>query len=213
MSGRRETLRDIYESHHRAGNRYGFTFGGKERAEQVAQWIGTGKRVLDIGCRDGTLTKYLVPGNTVVGIDVDTNALAICAKTLGIETHWVDVTEGLPFDDASFDAINCGEVMEHLPFPDRLVAEVHRVLKPGGVFVGSVPNSFRIKNRLMFLAGVDFEVDPTHLRHFSPSTLRKMLGTYLQNIEIRFMSSRFLRVSPKLMAHDMMFRAVNRSKS
>jgi SAM-dependent methyltransferase len=207
MASRREILRDIYEQHHSTGKRYGFTFGGEERAKQVAAWLGTGKHILDIGCRDGTLTRHFATGNTVVGIDVDTTALELCRERLGIETHWVDVTEGLPFEDASFDAVNCGEVMEHLPFPNRLVAEVGRVLKPDGLFVGSVPNSFRLKSRLLFLAGRDFEPDPTHLRHFSPASLRRMLDASFQSVEIQFVSSRFLRLSPGLMGNIMLFRA------
>ena len=96
---KRKALSDIYSQHHRAGGRIGFTFGGPERAKQFTQWIGTGKDILDLGCRDGTLTLHFAEGNHVTGVDVDKEALQLCEQNLGIETRWADVGSGLPFDD------------------------------------------------------------------------------------------------------------------
>ncbi len=82
------------------------------------------------------------------------------------------------------------------------------MLHAGGTFVGSIPNSFRLKNRLKFLMGRDFEVDPTHLRHFSPQSLRECLATAFTQIELRFVESRLLRVSPRLMGNAICFKAI-----
>src|SRR3990172_2847020 len=101
------------------------------------------KRVPDLGWRSGALTRHFLDGNEVVGLDVDRTALAK-AEALGIQPILADVEEPLPFEDASFDAVVAGELFEHLQFPDALVAEIRRVLRPGGVIVGSVPNAFRL---------------------------------------------------------------------
>ena len=80
-----------------------------------------------------------------------------------------------PFREAAFSLVVAGEVFEHVPFPQDFVAEAARVLTAGGRIAGSVPNAFRLKNRVMFASGRWFEIDPTHLRQFSPSMLRGML--------------------------------------
>src|SRR5581483_1040577 len=126
---------------------------------------GPGRRVLDLGCRYGALSRVYAPGNDVVGMDVDREALARAAE-LGIETRWGDAGEPLPLPDASFDVVAAGELLEHLPMPDRTVAEARRVLRPSGWLVGSVPNAYQLKNRLVFLVGRPPETDPTHLRMF-----------------------------------------------
>src|SRR6185437_9014695 len=105
---------------------------------------GPGLRVLDLGCRTGALTQHYAGGNDVVGVDVDRGALEQARLRLGIETLWADVEDELPFPDASFDVVVAGELLEHLADPRAAVANVHRVLKPSGRFVGSVPNAFRL---------------------------------------------------------------------
>ena len=205
-AGQTQTLAEIYAKHHDTGARLGFTFGGDLKGTTFARWIGTGKRILDVGCRDGTLTRYYAPGNEVVGVDVDREALARCAAALAIETHWLDIMAGLPFESASFDVVVCSEVMEHLPWPDRAMAEIARVLRPGGVFVGSVPNAFRLKNRALFLAGVEYERDPTHLRRFSPRGLRSLLGRWFTGVEVRPVVGRLARLSPALFGNTLLWR-------
>jgi SAM-dependent methyltransferase len=192
----------FYERHH-AGEtgfrRYGFTIGEKERAAWFGRHIGRGLRLLDIGCRDGTFTSYFAEGNEVVGLDLDRNALAEASARHGIQTQAINLNnERLPFADRSFDAVLAGEVIEHLQLPELVVAEIHRVLRPGGVFCGSVPNAFRLFNRLQFLRGRDFEDDPTHLHHFSPDSVRKLLGGF-RSVEVDFLASRHLWLSRRLM--------------
>jgi SAM-dependent methyltransferase len=118
-----------------------------------------------------------------------------------------DVEQPLPFDGASFDAVVAGELFEHLRFPDALVAEVRRVLKPGGVLVGSVPNAFRVQSRLRFLRGKPPEDDPTHLRMFSPDALRALLEAF-EDVRLDFVGGRYARLNARLFARDLVFRAV-----
>lgn len=201
---RLEQLDERYGEYHRTSRTTDFVFGGNDRATAFRERVGgPGRRVLDLGCRFGALTRAYVEGNDVVGVDVDREALAEAAK-LGIETRWADVEEPLPFEDASFDVVAAGELIEHLRDPAALVAEIRRVLRPGGTFVGSVPNFFRLRNRLSMLAGRPLDHDPTHLQIFAPRDVHALLADFEQ-VELRFVASRFLRLSPRLFAHIMVF--------
>ena len=161
------SLQERYEEHHRERREEGDFVFVPERIPLFKEAIGRGRRVLDLGCRSGALSRHFLDGNEVVGLDVDRAALAK-AEALGVETVEADVESPLPLPDQSFDAVVAGELLEHLRFPDALVAEARRVLRPGGVFVGSVPNAFRLQSRLRFLRGRPPEDDPTHLHMYSP---------------------------------------------
>ena len=134
----------------------------------VAAVGGPGREVLDLGCRTGAVTTSFLAGNRVVGMDVDREALAI-AEQRGIETVWGDIEAPLPFEDASFDAVVAGELLEHVREPADVVAEVRRLLRPGGTFAGSVPNAYRFQDRLRFMCGQPPDLDPTHLHMYSPT--------------------------------------------
>ncbi len=197
-----------YEEHHRERRDEGDFVFVPERIPVFQAAIGRGKRVLDLGCRSGALTQHFVEGNDVVGLDVDRAALEKAAQ-LGIETVVANVDEPLPFPDASFDAVVAGELLEHLQFPDAVVVEARRILRPGGVFVGSVPNAFRLQSRLRFLRGRSPEDDPTHLRMFSADAMRGLLATF-DDVSIGFVGGRYRRISPRLLARDLVFRGTRR---
>ncbi|HVS85978.1 MAG TPA: class I SAM-dependent methyltransferase [Gaiellaceae bacterium] len=195
-----------YREHHR-GAKQEFVFGGDERGELIASLVGgPGLQVLDLGCRTGALTQYYAPGNAVTGVDVDSDALERARERLGIETHWADAEDALPFEDGSFDVVVMGEVLEHLADPAAAVANVRRVLRPGGRFVGSVPNAFRLKNRLRFLRGLPPEHDPTHLQLFSPAKLRALLRDF-EDVQVRWEVGRLTPLHPRLLANVQVFRA------
>ena len=200
------SLRERYEEHHRERRDEGDFVFVPERIPVLRAAVGQGRRVLDLGCRSGALTRHFLDGNEVVGLDVDAAALAKAAE-LGITPVEADVEDPLPFDAASFDAVVAGELLEHLQFPDSLVAEVRRVLRPGGVFVGSVPNAFRLQSRLRFLRGRSPEDDPTHLRMFSPAGIRELLAGF-ESVELQYVGGRYRRLHPRLLARDLVFRAV-----
>src|SRR3989454_7271559 len=162
-----EQLSERSAEHNRLERGAGFVFAGPERIGLFRGYVGgPGRRVLARGCRDGSLTRAYAAGNEIVGVDADREALAVAAE-LGIETHWADLDEPLAFADASFDVVVAGELLEHLRDPHRVVAaDVRRVLRPAGTFVASVPNAYRLKNRLRFLLGRDPEHDPTPLHMF-----------------------------------------------
>jgi len=203
---RLEQLDERYREHHRTSRSSEFVFGGADRAGRIAEAVGgPGRRVLDLGCRYGALTRWYLDGNDVVGMDVDREALAEAAK-LGIETHWGDVEEAFPFPDASFDVVVAGELLEHVREPGAVVGEARRVLRPGGRLVASVPNAFRFKNRVRFALGRRPETDPTHLHIFRPDDVRALLRGW-DDVELEFVVGRFVRLHARLMANDIVFSA------
>lgn len=201
---RLDRVSEQYREHHRTSRTEEFVFGGAERAELFRRLVGgPGARVADLGCRYGALTRAYAEGNDVVGVDVDKDALAEAAK-LGIATQWADVEERLPFEDATFDVVVAGELLEHIRDPGHLVGEAQRILVPGGRFVGSVPNAFRLLNRFRFLAGLPPERDPTHLHMYTPDDVRALLRAF-EDVQLELIASRFLRLHPRLFANDIVF--------
>ncbi len=196
----------MYEAHHRLSRDGGdFVFVPERIPLLVAAVGGPGRRVLDLGCRSGAVTRHFVEGNEVVGLDVDRAALQKAAA-YGIEPVVGDVEEPLPFADGSFDVVVAGELLEHLRDPAALVAEAARVLRPGGTLVGSVPNAFRLKSRLLFLVGRAPEDDPTHLQLFSPASIGRLLQGF-EDVRIAFVGGRFTRLHRRLLGRDLVFAA------
>jgi SAM-dependent methyltransferase len=206
-----DRIGEYYRRHHSQGERYGFTISGAERGtwfrsqvDRVVQVLGKPTLdLLDIGCRDGTLTKGFAAGHRVFGLDIDPEAVERARRVEGFDVRRHDLNaEPIPFGEGAFDVVVAGEVIEHLQFPDTVVAEVYRVLRPGGVFLGSVPNAFRLRNRIQFLLGREYEVDPTHLHQFSPTALRRLLASF-RSVELEFHGGRRRNLHPELMASQM----------
>ncbi len=199
-----ERLSERYAEHNRVERGAGFVFAGPERVALFRKHVGgPGRRVLDLGCRDGALSSAYADGNDVVGVDADREALAEAEK-LGIETRWADLDDALPFEDEAFDVVVAGELLEHLRDPRRLVDEVRRVLRPGGSFVASVPNAYRLKNRLRFLAGRKPEDDPTHLHMFSAGEVHRLLAGF-EDPQLEFIAGRLVPLHARLFANDIVF--------
>lgn len=110
-------------------------------ASHLLPLLEPGLRVLDFGCGPGTITVGLAravdPGE-IHGVDVEASQieLARAAAQAGghhnATFHVGDVTD-LPFDDGTFDVAHCHAVLMHVPDTSGTLAEVKRVLKPGGV--------------------------------------------------------------------------------
>jgi SAM-dependent methyltransferase len=200
------SLGEIYQRHHKERRNDGEFVFVPERIPIFKRVIGRGRKVLDLGCRSGALTRHFLDGNEVVGVDVDEAAL-VKAEERGITPVVANVEEPLPFPDETFDTVVAGELLEHLGFPETLVSEVHRVLEPGGNFVGSVPNAFNVQRRLRFLLGKPPEKDPTHLRMFSAEQIRELLADF-DEVEVTFVGGRYRPLHPRLLAQDIVFTAV-----
>lgn len=213
----KNALEDIYRSHHERGGRYGYLYCHGERGPYLKRWIGSGKRVLDLGCRDGMLTSFYADGNKVTGADIDREALRRAEENFRIETVWLDLNGEWPFAPGSFDVIVACEIAEHLFFLEKFLDQVRETLVPGGLFIGSVPNAFRMRNRFRFLFGKEYENDPTHVRQFSYGKLERVLSSRFCEIEIIPLQGKILPILPvspsmpksinALFARDLLWRA------
>lgn len=99
-----------------------------------------GKTVLDLGCAGGFMAEALHDrGAQVTGIDPATAASSAArshADATGRSIRYdTGKGEALPYRDASFDAVVCVDVLEHVEDLQQVISEVHRVLRPGGVFL------------------------------------------------------------------------------
>jgi 2-polyprenyl-3-methyl-5-hydroxy-6-metoxy-1,4-benzoquinol methylase len=127
-------------------------------------------RVLDIGCFNGFFVKELRDrGIDAVGIDFNRKALAFGRSTYQLEGYLSEQTlENLDEKGDRFDAITMFEVIEHLEDFAMVIAQALRLLRPGGVFILSTPNS-----RMSWRPALDFP--PHHLSRFSPTSVRRLM--------------------------------------
>ena len=105
----------------------------------VVEWLDAkpGEQVLDLGCGDGQLTARIAAGGIEIrGVDASP-AMVAAARQRGITAEEAQA-ESLPFPDATFDAVFSNAVLHWVHGQDAMMAEVHRVLKPGGRFVAEM---------------------------------------------------------------------------
>jgi SAM-dependent methyltransferase len=143
--------------------------------------VGSGKRVLDVGCSSGYLARPLVErACTVVGIEQD-EAAAEAAREVCAEVLTGDVeTMVLPFPPASFDVVLCGDLIEHLRSPEQFLARMQPLLRGDGRLVLTTPNVANWAMRLGLLFGrwryTDRGIlDSSHAHFFTRRTLVETL--------------------------------------
>ena len=140
-------------------------------------------RVLDLGCGVGHSFHLLAPRETV-GVDIDPGALAGQDR----ETVVADMRE-LPFADGSFPSVLSVQSREHVPDPDRVLAEVCRVLTDDGVTVFVTPNR-------LTLGRPDEIIDPYHYVEFDSEQLGTLCGQRFERVEVLgiFGSERYMEI-------------------
>jgi len=99
-------------------------------------------KILDFGCGCGRVARHFieaVPSATLFGIDVDSEAVRWCSRNLRGNFSAISSAPPTSFRSASFDLIYAVSVFTHLdqPSQDRWLAEIQRLLKPGGIFIAS----------------------------------------------------------------------------
>ena len=114
--------------------------------------------ILDVGCGDGYFARLLGEASKakeVYGIEISSEAVEL-ATVNGVKAFQLDLQrEAFPFEDAYFDAIFCGEIIEHIFDPDRFLQEAYRILKVGGLCVITTGNLASWHNRLALLLGFE----------------------------------------------------------
>lgn len=102
-----------------------------------------GARVLDAGCGEGILVEEYAGRLAIEGVDANYASPHVRTGSL----------MDLPYEACAFDRVLCLDVLEHIAYSDqpRALAEIHRVLAPGGEAVVSVPNLAHLQSRLHFL--------------------------------------------------------------
>ncbi len=162
-------LQELYGEGYFHGSNSGFAHEGYDRVHAtwdhwmpwLRQEVGAGARWLDLGCAYGFLVADAREnGFRAFGMDASGFALAQAAE------HAPDASgrlvqghaEVLPFADEAFDVVTAFDLLEHVPDPECLLAEVARILRPGGVFLAATPDA------LVF----DRE-EPTHISEHVPS--------------------------------------------
>jgi SAM-dependent methyltransferase len=138
---------------------------------------GPGDRIIDLGCAAGALTHYFTTfGATVVGVDSEELAISKAQSLFpSLAFLQADVAE-LPFDDHAFNKAVAGDLVEHLDDSTfrAMLAELRRVLTPGGCLSIYTPNPLhlieRLKDHNILLAQ-----NPTHIGLRTSSQLASIL--------------------------------------
>ena len=207
-------VQSFYESHHKEGQRLNQSFLESARGQLFSNWIGTNKKILDLGGRDGTLTKHFLEKNNVILSDIDENALAYAKDRYQIETMQIDLNKSLPFQDNSFDVVVMAEVLEHLPYPTITLSEINRVLKINGQFIGNVPLAYHLKDRWQIIRGRKLLIsgDPTHLQFLSYEDAQKLISNFFNLEEISILKGGILSNKfPKAFARNIAFRCIKKN--
>ncbi len=158
----------------------------------MVRMVGHGKRVLEVGCASGYMSRRLTQlGNRVTGLDYDAAAVdearpfceAVVVADLDRQTLRAAV------EDRRFDVIVFGDVLEHLRTPWQVLEDSRELLAPNGYAVISIPNIAHGSVRLSLLRGT-FEysefgiLDNTHLRFFTLRTIRELCSRAGYRIDV-----------------------------
>ena len=125
-------------------------------------------KVLDVGCGVGFLSQ-LYPNFDITGIDISDEMLKRNPHT------WVKApAEAIPFPDNTFDFVVCRSLLHHLDVPAKGLAEMVRVLKPGGKWVAWEPNLSIFNDWIRKLSKLTKQFSHWH-KNFSPKELKRMI--------------------------------------
>lgn len=127
------------------------------------------RRIVDLGCGRGGFVKLCRrERGDALGLDNEAAAARICREQ-GLPFVLANA-ERLPFIDGSLDVVRAKEIIEHLPNPRTMLAEIQRALRPGGLFLSRVPSHYSA----LYPIG-NFWDDYTHVRPLSRLGMRRLL--------------------------------------
>ena len=156
--------------------------------------VGTGQRVLEIGCSDGAFgTELAQAGNRMVGIDPCPSGADAKAYEAVLER---DLSEGLgelttPIDRASFDRVLLLDIVDHFRDPAKLIRDCRQVLAARGKLIVSVPNAVNFTVRwMMFWGSFRYSdrgiLDWSHLRFFTRKSIAQLLESEGYRVTARY---------------------------
>lgn len=152
------------------------------------------RRVLEVGCGAGTdLVRFARGGAIVTGVDISSSAVELARQNFAQQGLQADLRvadgEQLPFPGDSFDLVYAHGVVQYTTDPATLVAECHRVLRPGGEAVFQAYNRISWLNALSKLMKVPLEhEDAPVLKKYSAAEFRSLLRRFR---DVRIVEERF----------------------
>ena len=173
-----EKVSKINEYYSKARNAHASTIAesylrtGKSQVHLIKKY-GCGTSLLDVGCAQGFfLFEALKAGYITKGVELCREAAEYAVKEFGLEVE-VGRFEEMQYPGDYFDVVTLWQVLEHLPQPLTVLKEVHRVLKPGGLIVVSMPNIGGIPAKI--LRRKWWDIKRLHINQFTPETLTEIL--------------------------------------
>jgi 2-polyprenyl-3-methyl-5-hydroxy-6-metoxy-1,4-benzoquinol methylase len=145
-----------------------------------------GKEILEVGCGLGNdLARFAAGGALVTGIDLAERAVELAQTNFqqrGLRGDFHRMNgEQMELDADRFDLVYCHTVLQFTPEPSRMVAEIHRVLKPGGqaILMAINSRSWLILMHRLLKTEIDY-LDAPVFRCFSAANLRQLLSSFEQ---------------------------------
>ena len=146
----------------------------ERRYKHVSEFAPSTGHVLDIGCATGQFLATMADhGWQATGVELSAFAADYARKTFNLTVHQ-GTLESAEFADASFDVITQWDVLEHVIDPKETLAIISRLLKPGGLYVASLPNPTAFEASLFGSSWVGWD-RPRHLHLFTPRVLEHYL--------------------------------------
>jgi len=147
----------------------------RRSVRKLQRYLAAPRAVLDVGCATGDLLLAIRDtGNpNVTGVETGHDAAEV-ARARGLDVRIGDLQDAA-FADAAFDTVILSHTIEHVPDPAATLAEVARVLRPGGALILWLPNVESIEARLLRSYWIGYDA-PRHLTTFGVSTLRNALA-------------------------------------
>jgi SAM-dependent methyltransferase len=156
-------------------------------------------RVLDLGCAFGFGTRMLLPKYSAFGHDLNAAYIDRARKSLPKATFTSGTAESIPYPDGFFDGVLLLDVLEHVRDEKAVLQEIHRILRPGGCLVVSVPNDGLLAGwdslnvyRQMFGGGrpaptddPSWTISPQH-RHYSLERLEALVEDGFQMRTVQY---------------------------
>lgn len=136
----------------------------------------SGGALLDLGCSSGGFLSLLQGNWQLHGVEISDEPASKARARTGAQI-WVGDVLAAPFANASFDAITCFHVFEHMFEPRLVLGKVWDWLKPGGIFLAEMPNIDCQEARFFGSYWYPLEL-PRHLFHFSPKSFRRLADSF-----------------------------------